>query len=105
MVAQRYVANDAARDVQAALKLMLTLPLEHHSVNPCKSAVNDSLMYAIKMSSAPSDTTPELSPNSFGKVNENFCHFVIDYLSMALYFDCWHPYGLQNAPAPTQKKR
>ena len=62
------------------------------------------MMLHIKQSSAPDESTPEIGHNSFKKVNKTFCHFATDYISMALYFDTWNPFALQNAPVPYTKE-
>jgi hypothetical protein len=68
-------------DVFAALGLKLDLILEPYSVLSRDSRVTNSLMKLIKDSSAP-NTASSISSNSFRKVNKNFCHFVIDMLSV-----------------------
>jgi hypothetical protein len=44
------------------------------------------------------------SPNSFGKVNKTFAHFVVELLSVNLLFDCWFNHSSQTSPAPYAKK-
>jgi hypothetical protein len=38
--------------------------------------------------------------NPFGKVNANFAHFVIDFLSMLLLFDAYSDHNANAAPIP-----
>ncbi len=90
------------RDVFVALGLMLDLMLELYSILSSDSWVTNSLMKLIKDSSAP-DIAGPISSNSFGKVNKNFCRFVIDMLSVQLVFDNWYPFASQSVPSPYVK--
>jgi hypothetical protein len=38
--------------------------------------------------------------NSFGKVDANFAHIVIDFLSMLLLFDAYTDHNANASPAP-----
>lgn len=60
-------------------------------------------MYQIKRSSADDLDTPKISHQSLARPNRHFAQFVIDYVSMALYFDCWYPFLSNAAPAPFRK--
>ena len=52
------------------------------------------MMFQIKRSSLPDQDTPTITYQSIATPNRHFCQFVIDYLSMVLYFDCWYPFLL-----------
>ena len=77
--------------------------LESVEVNRENSVIQDSLMFLIKCSSAPDDETPIVCHQSLARPNRHFCQFVVDYVSMALYFDCWYPFLSNTAPAPYRK--
>ncbi len=87
-------------DVLGVLVLMLSTPLEHHSSG---SKTTDSLMLAIKSSTVNERSSPD-SPNSYGKVNKTFAHFVVELLAVYLLFDCWFNHSSQTSPAPYAKK-
>ncbi len=57
--------------------------------------VQDSAMLLIK------DTTKDdvFPSNSFGKVDANFAHFVIDFLSMLLLFEAYLENNVNASPA------
>ena len=84
---------------------MMSYNLEHISVPDKDSSLSDSLLLKIKASSAPSQKTPVLHNNSFGKVNRTFSRFVIEYIAMSLYFDYWGDHAAMNAPCPYNKVR
>jgi hypothetical protein len=77
--------------------------LESVEVNADNSVIQDSLMFLIKRSSAPDHETPQVTHQSLARPNRHFCQFVIEYVSMALYFDCWYPFLSNQAPAPYRK--
>jgi hypothetical protein len=77
--------------------------LESIEVNADNSVIQDSLMFKIKQSSAPDHETSKVSHQSLARPNRHFCQFVIDYVSMALYFDCWYPFLSNTSPAPYRK--
>jgi hypothetical protein len=77
--------------------------LESVEVHANNSVIKDTLMFLIKRSSAPDHETPEITHQSFARANRHLCQFVVDYVSMALYFDCWYPYLSNQAPAPYRK--
>jgi hypothetical protein len=77
--------------------------LESVEVDKEKSVINDSLMYLIKRSTAPDQDTPTVTLQSIATPNRHFCQFIIDYLAMALYFDCWYPFLSNSTPAPFRK--
>ncbi len=76
--------------------------LEHHSVTDENSTLIDALLVQIKRSSFPRDErTPDLiHTNCFGKPNKLFCHFVIEYIAMSLYFNYWGEHSAATGPAP-----
>lgn len=51
----------------------------------------------------PREVTPTVLYQSLATPNRHLCHFVIDYLSMALYFDCWHPFLSNSTPPPSAR--
>lgn len=77
--------------------------LESVEVDKEKSVITDSLMYRIKRSSAPDQDTPTVLLQSIATPNRHFCQFIIDYLAMVLYFDCWYPFLSNSTPAPFRK--
>ncbi len=77
--------------------------LESVEINRDKSVISDSMMFQIKRSSAPDQDTPTILYQSIATPNRHFCQFVIDYLSMVLYFDCWYPFLSNSTPAPYRK--
>ncbi len=56
-------------------------------------------MLAIKASTVDERSSPD-SPNSYGKVNKTFAHFVDEMLAVNLLFDCWFYHSSQSSPAP-----
>jgi hypothetical protein len=60
-------------------------------------------MLVIKSTTVDQSTSPN-PPNSFGKVNKTFVHFVVEFLSLSLLFDCWFDHSSQTSPAPFAKK-
>jgi hypothetical protein len=81
--------------VLGALILMINCQLEHNS-SQAKTA--DSLMLGIKCTTVDQSTYPN-SLNSFGNVNKTFAHFVVEFLSVSLLFDCWFDHSSQTSPA------
>lgn len=77
--------------------------LESIEINKDQSVICDSLMYQIKQSSAADHETPTILYQSISTPNRHFCQFVIDYLSMVLYFDCWYGFLSNSTPAPLSK--
>ncbi len=70
--------------------------LGHHSSG---SKTTDSLMLAIKSSTVNQRSSPD-SPNSYGKVDKTFAHFVVELLAVNLLFDCWFNHSSQTSPTP-----
>jgi hypothetical protein len=89
--------------VFGALTFMMSSNLEHFSVPDKDSSLSDTLLLKIKASSAPSEKTPAIHNNSFGKVNKTFCRFVIEYIAMSLFFDYWGDHSAMSAPCPFNK--
>ncbi len=58
--------------------------------------VQDSAMLIIKETT----NADVFHSNSFGKVNANVAHFVIDYLSMLLLFDAYSDNNANTSPTP-----
>lgn len=56
----------------------MNLQLEFHTIR--RNPSTDLLMFRIKESTIGTD----ISINSFGRVNQSFCHFVVDFLLMIL---------------------
>jgi hypothetical protein len=75
-----YVCHVPTRNVKSALALVVHLFLEHSKVTESSSMVQDSAMLIIKETT----NTDVFHSDSFGKVNANFAHFVIDFQSMLL---------------------
>ena len=84
---------------------MMSSNLEHFSVPDKDSSLGDTLLLKIKASSEPSEKTPLIHNNAFGKVNRTFCRFVIEYIAMSLYFDYWGDHAAMSAPCPFNKVR
>ncbi len=82
--------------MKCALVLVVRSFLEHSKVTESSSMVQDSAMLLIK------ETTyaDVFHSNSFGTVNANFAHFVIDFLSMLLLFDAYTDHNANASPAP-----
>ena len=78
-----------------SLILMLKLQLEHHSVPPEDSIIDDSCMLEIKSLSHPDVAGTVIHQNSISKVNTTFNKFVINYLSIQFLFDNWYPFAAQ----------
>ena len=97
-----YTKNNTPTDVFGALKFMMSASLEHHSVSDEHSSLIDEQLVSIKRSSFPKDNrTPDfIHTNCFGKPNKIFCRFVIEYLSMSLFFDYWGEHSASSGPAP-----
>jgi hypothetical protein len=86
----------SATNVKSALALVVRLFLEHSKVTESSSMVQDSAMLIIKETT----NADVFHSNSFGKVNANFAHFVIDFLSMLLLFDAYSDHNANASPAP-----
>ncbi len=56
-------------------------------------------MLAIKASTVDDRSSPD-SPNSYGKVNKTFAHFVVEMLAVNLLFGCWFHHSSQSLPTP-----
>jgi hypothetical protein len=78
---------------------MLNCQLEHHT---SPAITTDSLMLAIQSTSVDQSTFPN-TPNSFGKVNMTFAHFVVEFLSVSLLFAFWVSDSSQTSPATFAK--
>jgi hypothetical protein len=91
-----YVHNVPTRNMKSALALVVCLFLEHSKVTESSSMVQDSAILLLK------ETTKDdvFHSNSFGKVNANFAHFVIDFLSMLLLFDTYSKHNSNASPTP-----
>ncbi len=85
-----------ARNVKSALVLVVHLFLEHSKVTESSSMVQDSDMLLLKKTS----NADIFHSYSFGKVNANFVHFVIDFLSMLLSFDAHSNHNVNASPTP-----
>jgi hypothetical protein len=86
----------APRNVKCALALVVRLFLEHSKVTESSSMVEDSAMLLIQETT----NADVFHSNSFGKVNANFAHFVIDFLSLLLLFDAYTDHNANASPAP-----
>ena len=82
--------------MKCALALVVHLFLEHPKVTESSSMVQDSAMLLIKETT----NADVFHSNSFGKVNANFAHFVIDFLSMLLLFNTYTDHNANASPAP-----
>jgi hypothetical protein len=91
-----YVHHVLARNVKFALALVVCLFLEHSKFTESSSMVQDFAMLLIKETT----NADVLHSNSFGKVNANFTHFVINFLSMLLLFDTYTDHNANASPAP-----
>ncbi len=91
-----YVHHVLARNVKCAPALVVRLFLEHSKITESSSVVQDSAMLLIKETT----NADVFHSNSFGKINANFAHFVIDFLSMLLLFDAYTDHNVNASPAP-----
>jgi hypothetical protein len=91
-----HVHHVPARNVKCAFALVVRLFLEHSKVTESSSMVQYSAMLLIKKTT----NVDVFHSNSFGKVNANFAHFVIDFLSMLLLFDAYTDHNANASPAP-----
>jgi hypothetical protein len=91
-----YVHHVTPRNVKCALALVVRLFLEYSKVTEGSSMVQDSAMLLIKETT----NADVFHSNSNGKVNANFAHFVIDFLSMLLLFDAYTDHNENASPAP-----
>jgi hypothetical protein len=91
-----YVHHVPTRNVKCAFALVVRIFLEHSKVTESSSMVQYSAMLLIKKTT----NVDVFHSNSFGKVNANFAHFVIDFLSMLLLFDAYTDHNANASPAP-----
>jgi hypothetical protein len=82
--------------VKCVHAMVVELFLEHSTVTESSSMVQDSVMLLIKETT----NADVFHSSSFGKVNANFAHFVIDFLSMLLLFDAYTDHNANASPAP-----
>jgi hypothetical protein len=88
-------------DIKASLCLLSYLFLKNHSVTEEKSFVFNSAMLSVKASLE----GEALHTNSIGKPNKMLTCFVIDFLAMSLFFDCFHVHNSLVATVPYSKKQ
>jgi hypothetical protein len=91
-----YVHHVPTRNVESALVLVVHLFLEHSKVTESSSMVQDYAMLIIKETS----NADVFHSNSFGKVNANFAHIFINFLSMLLLFESHSDHNENAAPTP-----
>ncbi len=82
--------------MKSALVLVVRLFLEHSKVTESSSMVHYSAMLINKETT----NADVFHSNSFGKVNVNFSHFVIDFLSMLLLFDIYSDHNTNASSTP-----
>jgi hypothetical protein len=102
--ASTYTEANNSCDVLASLHLMIFLQLEDFLVCGHLSHICDSQMKVLKLSSYPSVDGQPINHNLFGQVNKKFSWFVIDLISVQLFFNTLYPFSTQFAPSPFAKQ-
>jgi hypothetical protein len=98
-----YTEANNSHDVLAAIHLMTLLLLEDFLISGELSQVSDSQIKVMKLSSHPVFDGQSTNHNSFGRADKKFSQFVIDFLSVQLFFNDWYPFSTQFAPSPFAK--